>query len=84
MIREADFSNLFLKTLNNLENEQKERVKSKIKQLLIDPTIGTPLKGDLKPLFKQRVGKFRILYKFDESKVYFVMLNLRKKVYKRK
>lgn len=83
-MREADFSNIFLKAFNNLEKEQKERIKVKLKQLLLDPNIGVPLKGDLKPQYKQRVGKYRILYKFDNLKVYFVALNSRKKVYKRK
>ncbi|MCH8520173.1 MAG: type II toxin-antitoxin system RelE/ParE family toxin [Nanoarchaeota archaeon] len=84
MPRKADFSNVFLKNLNILEKEIKERVKIKIKQLLIDPSIGIPLKGDLKTLYKLRIGKFRLIYKFDLDKVYFVSLNLRKKVYKKK
>lgn len=83
-MRKADFSNIFLKAFNNLEKEQKERIKVKLKQLLLDPNIGVPLKGDLKPQYKQRVDKYRILYKFDNLKVYFVTLNSRKKVYKRK
>lgn len=52
----AEFSNSFLKSLKKLEIKKKEIIKLKIKQLLLDLEIGIPLKGDLKPLWKLRVG----------------------------
>jgi len=82
MTKVAEFSNSFLKNLKTLEHKKKEQVKIKIKQLLLDPKIGIPLKGTLRPLWKLRVGKYRVLYKFDKEKVYFVVLDLRKRAYK--
>jgi len=83
-MKSAEFSSSFLKILNKLEVNRKELIKIKIKQILLDSTIGIPLKGNLKVLWELRVGKFRILYKFDNKKVYFIVLNLRKKIYRKK
>ncbi len=83
MRKKAEFSNIFLKRLKSTDTILKEKIKIKIKQILLDPEIGIPLKGNLKPMWKLKIGKLRIIYKFDNEKVYFVALDLRKRVYKK-
>ena len=83
MPKVAEFSSKFLKNLNKLEVSKAKLIKSKIKDLLQDSTIGIPLQGNLKSLWKLRVGKIRIIYRFDNEKVYFVTLDYRKRVYKK-
>ena len=79
----AEFSNTFLKNLNKLNPKLKSTIKSKIKQILIEPRIGIPLKANLKPFWKLRYSNYRIIYSFDENLVYFYALNHRSKIYKK-
>ena len=81
-MRNAVFSNSFLKDLNKIDKVLKEEIKKRIKQILLEPTIGIPLKENLKTFWKYRVSKYRIIYQFDKDNVFFVSVDLRKKVYK--
>ena len=82
MNKKAVFSKVFIKKLDKIDSTLREHIKVKLKQLILDPEIGIPLKGDLKPLWKFRVSKYRIIYSFDEEFVYFKALGLRKNIYK--
>lgn len=81
-MKNAVFSNSFLKDLNKIDTDLKEEIKKRIKQILLEPTIGIPLKENLKTFWKYRVGKYRIVYQFDKENVFFVSVDLRKRVYK--
>ena len=80
---QVEFSNSFLKNLKKLDNKLQDVFKKKIKQIAIDPTIGIPLKHNLRGYYKMRVLVYRIIYSFDESSIYFYALNHRKNVYKK-
>ena len=81
-MKKAVISKSFLKSLRKIDNKFKEEIKKRIKQILIEPTIGIPLKQNLKGMWKYRLSKYRIIYKYDLENVYFVSVNLRKKAYK--
>ena len=69
-MRQAEFSNKFLKNLSKTDEKLKEEIKKRIRQILINPHSGIPLKKPLKPLFKLRYSNYRIIYYFDDKFVY--------------
>ncbi len=81
----ARFLNIFLKQEKKLDAHIKERIIKKVDKLLKDPYSGINLEGNLKGYWKERVGKYRIIYKIEESEklVIFFDVDLRKRVYKR-
>jgi mRNA interferase RelE/StbE len=46
-------------------------------------TFGTPLRGSLVPLWKLRVGDYRIVYNLKDAKVYIHAIGHRKHIYSR-
>jgi mRNA interferase RelE/StbE len=62
----------------------KLRIKKAIeKKLMINPTIfGEPLRGTLIPLWKLRVGDFRIVFGISNDTVYVHAIGHRKEIYK--
>jgi mRNA interferase RelE/StbE len=46
-------------------------------------TFGAPLRGSLVPLWKLRVGDYRIVYDLKDAKVYIHAIGHRKHIYKR-
>jgi len=81
----ARFLNIFLKQETKLDAHIKERIIKIVDKLLKDPYSGINLEGNLKGYWKERVGKYRIIYKIEESEkiVIFFDVDLRKRVYKR-
>lgn len=81
----ARFLRTFLRRERKLDADMKERLIKAVKEILSDPYSGLNLKGDLKEYWKKRVGKYRMIYKIDESEkiVVFFDVNLRKNVYGR-
>jgi len=81
----ARFLKTFLKQENKLDADIKERVIKAVEEILDDPYSGLNLKGDLRGYWKKRAGKYRIIYKIDESekRVIFFDVDLRKRVYNR-
>jgi len=81
----ARFLLTFLKQEKKLNSKLKERAIEAVELILSDPYSGINLKGDLRDYWKKRVGKYRIIYKIDESEkiVVFFDLDLRKRVYNR-
>lgn len=81
----ARFLRTFLRQEKKLNANVKERLIKAVKEILNDPYSGINLKGDLREYWKKRVGKYRIIYKIDESEkiVIFFDANLRKRVYNR-
>ena len=81
----ARFSKTFLKKYQKLPENIKPRMKECIREILVKPDVGIMLVGSLRGLWKSRVGKYRIIYEFNEKEniVVFYNVELRKKVYNR-
>jgi len=81
----ARLLNSFLKQEKKLNANVKRRVIEAVGEILSDPYSGVNLKGDLRGYWDKRVGKYRIVYKIDESekRVLFFDVDLRKRVYNR-
>ena len=60
-----------------------QRVQNIIDELSKNPTLGVPLKGVLKGLYKYRVGSYRIIYQIYHSQLLIIVLDIghRKEVY---
>jgi mRNA interferase RelE/StbE len=61
----------------------KMRIRQRIIELSDNPYLGLRLVGDLTGFWKDRIGKYRIIYKIDENKktIIFYDIDLRKRVY---
>jgi len=83
MTYKARFSRTFLKKEKKLPKHIKDRVIEAVKQILIDPYRGVSLIGDLKGLWRHRVGNYRIIYEINEKEklVIFHFVKPRKKAY---
>jgi mRNA interferase RelE/StbE len=81
----ARLLNSFLKQEKKLNANVKRRVIEAVEEILSDPYSGVILKGDLRGYWDKRVGKYRIVYKIDQSekRVLFFDVDLRKRVYNR-
>jgi len=62
----------------------RERLRQAILDLVRDPLLGKPLRGELRGSFSYRVGDWRIIYSFDKEFVYFEVIRHRRDVYLRK
>ncbi|EKD52062.1 MAG: addiction module toxin, RelE/StbE family [uncultured bacterium] len=60
------------------------RIASAIDELATAPKLGIPLKGELKGLFKYRVGSYRIIYQIVHSRLIITIIDIghRKDVYR--
>lgn len=60
------------------------RIASAIDRVAKDPTIGLPLKGELKGLWKYRMGSYRLIYKVFRHQLLIVVLDIghRREVYR--
>ncbi len=83
MTYRAIFLNVFLKQFKRLLDNDKTRIRQRVKELLENPYLGLRLKGELDGFWKDRIGTYRIIYKIDESSrnVIFYDVDLRKRVY---
>ena len=81
----ARFLKTFLKQEKKLDADIKERVVEAVDEILNNPYSGLDLKGDLRGYWNKRIGKYRIIYKIEESekRVVFFDADLRKRVYDR-
>ncbi len=75
-----------LKDLKKINRTTAKKIVAKVKNYLIkDPIkLGTPLKGNLKGLYRYRVGKYRVIYVIDQAEKKIIILNVnhRRKIYK--
>ncbi len=75
-----------LKELKKLNRTSTKKIVAKVKNYLIqDPVkLGTPLKGNLKGLYRYRIGEYRVIYVIDQAEKKIIILNVkhRKKIYK--
>jgi len=77
------FLDSFTKQFRRLPNSVKTKVRRRVAELAENPFIGIRLVGELSGYWKDRVGKYRIIYEIDEVKKTIVMydVDLRKRVY---
>jgi mRNA-degrading endonuclease RelE of RelBE toxin-antitoxin system len=57
------------------------RIKGAIDKIQEKPKLGKPLQNELAGFLSEHVGKFRIVYQFDEKYVYLITCRKRKKGY---
>jgi len=72
---EAIFSDEFKKQLKKLKKRDKatyERLQSKIKQILLEPTHMKHLRNILKNEQRVQLGSFVLRFEVKENKVYFI------------
>ena len=69
--------------MKKLPENVKKRVLTAIDELIRNPFSGVRLRGDLKGKWRRRVGKYRIIYRIDQTSqlVIFLDVGLRKKIY---
>ena len=77
------FLHVFLKQFRRLPGDVKLRVRRRIEELSENPYLGLKLVGELEGFWKDRVGKYRVIYKIDETRkaVMVYDVDLRKRVY---
>jgi len=77
------FLDAFTKQFHRLPTNVKARVRQRIIELAENPYLGIRLVGVLSGYWKDRVGKYRIIYRIDEAKKTVIMydVDLRKRVY---
>jgi mRNA-degrading endonuclease RelE of RelBE toxin-antitoxin system len=73
----------FLKQFCRLPGNVKGPGRKRVVELSEDPYLGIRLVGDLSAYWKDRVGKYRIIYQIDEANKTIIMndVDLRKRVY---
>ena len=61
----------------------KKRVLTAVDELICNLFLGVRLRGELKGKWRWRVGKYRIIYRIDQTSQFVVFLDvgLRKKIY---
>ena len=74
-----------IKDLKDLDRNAQKKITSKVKDYLAkDPiSLGKPLKGIFKGLYRYRYGSYRVIYAIDRSSVVILILRIgdRKDVY---
>jgi mRNA interferase RelE/StbE len=80
---EAALTRNFLRQLNKLPKNVKSRVLKAVDELIRNPFLGVRLRGELRGRWRWRVGKYRMIYRIDETSklVVFLDVGLRKKIY---
>jgi mRNA interferase RelE/StbE len=82
---QVQFTRTALKHLGRIDQKQKRRIVVLIEErLTLDPTLGMPLKGRLKGLWKLRVGRCRVIYQFSRGRLVVIVVEVqhRKDVYR--
>lgn len=78
------FLRVFLKQFRRLPDNVKIRVRHRVEEVSENPYLGRRLAGELAGLWKDRVGKYRLIYKIDEARKAVILydISLRRHVYK--
>lgn len=60
------------------------RLANAINRLIQAPSLGVPLRGELKGLLKYRVGNYRILYQIHKTKLIITVIDIghRREIYR--
>ena len=83
MLYKAALTKNFLRELKKLPENVRKRVLTAVDELIRNPFLGVRLRGELKGKWRWRVGKYRIIYRIDQTSqlVIFLDVGLRKKIY---
>ena len=65
---ELDIPPPVAEVLRHLPPTIKQPVKAALRAIVTDPTIGAPLEGELRGLWRFRVRRFRIVYAVDRPR----------------
>ena len=66
-----------LRDLRALGRPEAERIRHVLEtRLLEDPRAGEPLRGPGRPLWKYRVGDYRIVYVFNDAEVWVLVVRV--------
>lgn len=79
------FKNSVRKDSKRLSPEVFDRIIAKVySDLLPDPRRGEPMKGKGRPLWKFRVGDYRVLYVFSDTELWVLVVRVghRREVYR--
>lgn len=69
-------------TIRSLHPHIKSRIRAGLDSILLEPTAGKPLRGDLSGLWTFRVGRFRIVYRHPPGRIVeIVALGPRRTIY---
>jgi len=70
-----------LKDLKKLNRTSVKKIVAKVKNYLIqDPVkLGTPLKGNLKGLYRYRIGEYRVIYVIDQAEKKIIILKVKRR-----
>jgi len=72
----------FDEELNSLDNSMKMRIVDAINdKIQKKPELGKPLKHDLAGFFSEHIGKYRIIYQYDDNSVYLLRCRKRREGY---
>jgi mRNA interferase RelE/StbE len=79
----AALTRSFLRELKKLPENVRKRVIGTVDELIRNPFLGVRLRGELKGKWRWRVGKYRVIYRIDQTSklVVFLDVGLRKKIY---
>lgn len=77
-----------LKDLKRIDKEKAWQIVDRMKTYVVNnpESVGKPLKGIFKGMFRYRLGDYRIIYTIDntEKKIEVLVIDHRKQVYKKK
>jgi mRNA interferase RelE/StbE len=73
----------FVKRFRHLPKDMKLKVRRRVTELGENPYLGIRLVGELNGYWKDRVGKYRIVYRIDETGKTIILydIDLRKRIY---
>lgn len=75
------YTETFAHTLKRLDSSIKEKTIKQIKKIIENPTIGKPLRYNLKGERTIYVKPFRIIYSYQNNVIYLLRLQHRDEVY---
>lgn len=80
--RRVHHSDRFGSEFTALDKSLQERIDKSVKKILEKPGLGKPLKRELAGYFSERVGGYRIIYRYDENFVYLERCRKRDRGYR--
>jgi len=74
---ESYFDDIFKKSFKKIKNQDiKSKVKKQIKKILMDPTIGKPMRFERKGTRELYIAPYRLAYAFLEEENTIIFLSL--------
>lgn len=67
--------------IRSLHPALKKRIRAALADILVDPSCGKPLKGELEGYWSLRVGRHRIIYKAESEGIAVAAIGPRQTIY---